>query len=70
MTTAQRNGNGSAPGRPAGPAGPGTGGRRPSGPMGGPFGGMGMPVEKAKDFKGSARRLIAYLRLPKAQWPS
>ncbi|HEX6608565.1 MAG TPA: ABC transporter ATP-binding protein [Chloroflexia bacterium] len=43
-----------------GPGGPG--GRRPGGPMGGPFGGMGMPVEKAKDFKGSARRLIAYLR--------
>jgi ATP-binding cassette subfamily B protein len=63
MTTAQRNGNGTAPGRPAGPAGPGgAGGRRPGGPMGGPFGGMGMPVEKAKDFKGSARRLIAYLR--------
>jgi ATP-binding cassette, subfamily B, multidrug efflux pump len=61
MTAAQRNGNGNAPaGRPAGPGGPG--GRRPGGPMGGPFGGMGMPVEKAKDFKGSARRLIAYLR--------
>ena len=63
MTAAQRNGNGSAPGRPAGPAGPGAGGgRRPGGPMGGPFGGMGMPVEKAKDFKGSALRLIKYLR--------
>jgi ATP-binding cassette, subfamily B, multidrug efflux pump len=30
------------------------------GPMGGPFGGrMGMPVEKPKDFRGTARRLFA-----------
>lgn len=28
---------------------------------GGPGGGMGMPVEKAKDFKGSMKKLIAYL---------
>jgi ATP-binding cassette subfamily B protein len=62
MTAAQRNGNGSAQGRPTGPAGPGAASGRRGGPMGGPFGGMGMPVEKAKDFKGSARRLIGYLR--------
>jgi len=31
------------------------------GPMG-PGGGMGMPVQKAKDFKGTLRRLLAYLR--------
>lgn len=43
--------------------GPGRG--RGRGPMGGPFGhgmGMGLPVEKAKDFKGTLRRLIGYLR--------
>ncbi|WP_394555195.1 ABC transporter ATP-binding protein [Agromyces sp. MMS24-JH15] len=28
---------------------------------GGPMGGMGMPVEKSKDFKGSARRLLGRL---------
>lgn len=33
------------------------------GPMGGgPMGGMGMPVQKAKDFKGTLKRLIGYLR--------
>lgn len=32
------------------------------GPGGGPFGGMGAPVQKAKDFKGSAVRLIGYLK--------
>lgn len=43
-----------------GPGGPGGGGRSPGGP--GP-GGMGMmlPAEKAKDFRGAARRLIAAL---------
>jgi ATP-binding cassette subfamily B protein len=30
-------------------------------PHGGPFGGMGLPAEKAKDFKGSARRLAGLL---------
>lgn len=36
--------------------------RRSRGPMGGgPMGGMGMPVQKAKDFKGTLKRLIAYL---------
>lgn len=33
------------------------GGRR-----GGPMGGMGRPVEKAKDFKGTLKRLLRYLR--------
>jgi ATP-binding cassette subfamily B multidrug efflux pump len=38
------------------------------GPAGhGPFGGMGIPVEKAKDFKGSARRLAGLLR-PEKVW--
>jgi ATP-binding cassette subfamily B multidrug efflux pump len=31
-------------------------------PMGGPMGGMGMPVQKAKNFKGTLKRLIRYLR--------
>lgn len=57
-----------APGRPGQAQGPGspTGGPRPGGPMRGPMGGgpmmMGMPVEKAKNFKGTLRRLVAYLR--------
>lgn len=40
-------------------------GPRPGGPHGGP--GMGMPVEKAKDFKGTLKRLITYLRPHKVQ---
>jgi ATP-binding cassette subfamily B multidrug efflux pump len=48
---------------PGGPGGPGA--RRPGGP-GGPGGGhgmmgMGMPAAKAKDFRGSIRRLLARL---------
>jgi ATP-binding cassette, subfamily B, multidrug efflux pump len=53
---ANRNGNSQAvppAGRPSGPA---------PGPMRGPGMMMGMPVQKAKDFKGTARRLLAYLR--------
>lgn len=38
----------------------GTGHRR--GHMGGPMGGFGMPVSKAKDFKGTLKRLIGYLK--------
>lgn len=48
--------------RPAGPAGPGGRG-------GGPFGGghgFGRPVEKAKDFGGTLKRLVIYL---KPMWP-
>ena len=30
------------------------------GPMRGPMGAMGRPVEKAKDFQGTARRLLGY----------
>lgn len=41
------------------PAAP-SGHRGPGGPGGGP--GMRMPAEKAKDFKGTLRRLIKYLR--------
>lgn len=42
-------------------------GQRPGGPGGGPrhpggFPGQGMPVQKAKDFKGSLKRLLGYLR--------
>ncbi|MNO13467.1 putative ABC transporter ATP-binding protein [compost metagenome] len=44
-------------GGPGGPGGPGG--------HGGP--GMGMPVEKAKDFKGTLKRLIRYLRPHKVQ---
>ncbi|MFC4811830.1 ABC transporter ATP-binding protein [Paenibacillus sp. GCM10023250] len=52
-----------------GPGGPGKPGQRPGGP--GPGfgfgpgrgpGAMGMPVQKAKDFKGTLRRLVGYLR--------
>lgn len=32
------------------------------GPRGGPMGPMGRPAEKAKDFKGTLKRLIGYLR--------
>ncbi|MDQ3927967.1 MAG: ABC transporter ATP-binding protein, partial [Chloroflexota bacterium] len=38
------------------------GGPMRPGPMRGPGGMMGMPVQKAKDFKGTARRLIGYMR--------
>lgn len=49
--------NGGSPRRPEGrgPMGGHMGG-------GGPFGGMGMPVQKAKDFRGTVRRLVGYLR--------
>lgn len=45
----------------------GPGGRRPGrpagfGPGGGPMGGFGMPVQKAKNFKGTLKRLIGYLK--------
>jgi ATP-binding cassette, subfamily B, multidrug efflux pump len=42
------------------PGGPGRGPM--GGPMGGGMGGMGMPVQKAKDFKGTLLRLLGYLR--------
>ncbi|MFC5467970.1 ABC transporter ATP-binding protein [Cohnella suwonensis] len=45
--------------------GPEKGGPQGRGPMGGGFGGMGgmgMPVQKAKNFKGTLRRLMGYLR--------
>ncbi len=49
------------PGPPAGGPPPGRpGGGRPGG--GGPMGGMGMPVEKALDFRVSVRRLLGMLR--------
>ncbi len=38
-------------------------GQKPMGPgRGGPMGSLGMPVQKAKDFKGTLRRLILYLK--------
>ncbi|HZO75238.1 MAG TPA: ABC transporter ATP-binding protein [Ktedonobacteraceae bacterium] len=49
--------------RPAGsmgPGGPGQPGRGPMGWMGGA--GMGMPVQKAKDFKGTLFRLFGYFK--------
>jgi ATP-binding cassette subfamily B multidrug efflux pump len=49
------------------PGGPGerpVGGRGPMGPMGG----MGMPVEKAKNFKGTLKRLVLYLTPYKVQF--
>src|SRR6476620_6160130 len=50
---------GPATARPVGgPGGPGGGPMR-----GGPMGGMiGMPVQKAKDVKGTLRRMLGYLR--------
>lgn len=40
-----------------------AGGPQPGrGPMGGGFGGLGMPMQKAKDAKGTMRRLLGYLR--------
>src|SRR5437667_4202326 len=57
------------PGRPVGGAEGGPQAGQSRGPMGGPGRGPGpmggmltMPVQKAKDFKGSARRLLGYLR--------
>ncbi len=41
------------------------GGRRPGGPggrPGGPFMGLGTPVERSKDFRGTLRKLVARLR--------
>ncbi|MFC4596619.1 ABC transporter ATP-binding protein [Cohnella hongkongensis] len=45
-------------------------GKMPKGPGMGPgpgMGGMGMPVQKAKDFKGTLRRLMGYLRPQRAK---
>lgn len=46
--------------RPGGAPASATANRPAMGPMRGP-GMMGMPAQKAKDFKGTARRLLAYL---------
>jgi ATP-binding cassette, subfamily B, multidrug efflux pump len=46
--------------------GPGPGPGRPGGGFG-PMGGMGMPVQKAKNFKGTLNRLIGYLKPYKLQ---
>jgi ATP-binding cassette subfamily B protein len=52
------------PSKPGGGPGFGPPGRGPMGPGGGggPMGALGMPVQKAKDFKGTLRRLLTYLR--------
>src|SRR5690606_9489330 len=47
-----------APARPIGP--------RPGGHGSGPFGGMGMPVEKSMNFLPSAKRLLGRLRPDRA----
>ena len=39
------------------------GGRRP-------IGGLGVPAQKAKNFKGTLVRLLEYLRPHRAGWPS
>ncbi|MCF4121456.1 ABC transporter ATP-binding protein/permease [Antribacter sp. KLBMP9083] len=39
---------------------------RPRGPLGGPMGAMGMPSEKAMDFRGSLRRFAGMLRPERA----
>ena len=49
--------------RPAGGAGAGPG----RGPMGGNWGAMGRPVEKPKNFRGTLRRLLRYLRPHRAK---
>lgn len=36
--------------------------KRGGGPMGGPMGGMSMPGDKAKNFKGTFKRLLGYLK--------
>ncbi|MEA2574500.1 MAG: ATP-binding cassette, subfamily multidrug efflux pump, partial [Chloroflexia bacterium] len=53
MSAAPRSNNGGPPA-----------GSPPARPMGGPMRGgmMGMPVQKAKDFKGTAKRLLGYMR--------
>ena len=76
------NGQGPAPangqtpaaanGRPAGitAGGPGGPGARRRGPMGGGFGpghGLSMPAEKARNFRGTFRRLLGELR-PDRKW--
>ena len=44
-------------------AGGGAGARRPPPrPMGGPFGGVGLPPEKPKNFRGTFGRLLKTLR--------
>jgi ATP-binding cassette, subfamily B, multidrug efflux pump len=56
---------GTGSGGPGGPGGPGGLGGRPGGGRGGPgmFGmGMGLPPQKANDFRGSLRRLFGHLR--------
>ena len=63
---------GMTPGAPgAGPGAPRPGmsqrGRRPGMGPGGPGGHMGMPVEKAKNFKGTFKRLLGYLKHVKYQ---
>jgi ATP-binding cassette subfamily B multidrug efflux pump len=55
MSAEQRNTGGAQ--RPGGVMG-----NRRRGPMGGPMGGIGMPVQKAKNFKASLKRLIGYLK--------
>jgi ATP-binding cassette subfamily B protein len=63
-----RPGSGGRPGGPPGGFG-GPGGRR-RGPMGGgmgPMGHMAMPVEKARDFRGTFRRMLGELR-PERRW--
>ena len=51
--------------RPAAPQMSLRGGRRGSGPPG--MHGMGMPVEKPKDFKGTFKKLLVYLKPRKAR---
>ncbi|GMA26261.1 multidrug ABC transporter ATP-binding protein [Luteimicrobium album] len=55
--TSEQKSPAAAPERPAGPRPP----RRGPGGGGGPFGGMGMPAEKAMNFGPSLRRIARYL---------
>ena len=54
--------NGGRPAMGPGAGRPGMQRRGPGGPMGGPMGGFGMPVQKPKNFKGTFKRLMTYLK--------
>jgi len=59
--------NSGGPPRQTGGGGP-MGGPMGGGARGGPMGPMGRPVEKAKDFKGTLKRLLGYLMAFKARF--
>jgi len=60
-TRSAMTGGGRPSGSPGGMRGAGPGGRGPGGRGPGGMHGMGAPVEKAKDFKGTVKKLLVYL---------